>query len=91
MCIDGSEVHHSSVDYDSVSINYDFSRRAGKSNAKSLAHLCPEQSQKEPAETPHMVLIGDAYYLSEPKWRVVARLGHLPEAMIDAYSRTDKD
>jgi molybdenum cofactor biosynthesis enzyme MoaA len=36
-------------------------------------------------KTPHMVLVGNDYYFSDP-WHKVARLGHLPGAIIRAYS-----
>jgi len=52
----------------------------------------PKQTQKKPTETPHnMVLIGDDYYLSKPKWLIVARLGRLPDAIIDTYSEGNED
>jgi molybdenum cofactor biosynthesis enzyme MoaA len=48
-------------------------------------HLRPKDAPKRTDGSPNMVLIGNDYYLSDP-WRKVARLGHLPKAIIDEYS-----
>lgn len=38
--------------------------------------------------TDHIILIGDDYYFSDP-WQKVARLGHMPDTIIRAYSKAD--
>ncbi len=48
-----------------------------------------QQPQKEQPVSDNIVLIGDAYYLHEPEWHVVGRLGHLPKEVIDAYSQME--
>ena len=40
---------------------------------------------KDQLRTDHIILIGDDYYFSDP-WHKVARLGHLPDTIIRAYS-----
>jgi hypothetical protein len=47
----------------------------------------PKRIQKKSNDTSdNIVLIGTHYYLHKPRWRKVARLGHLPEKIINAYS-----
>ena len=46
----------------------------------------PEQPLKKRTGAQNMVLIGDAYYLPEPRWHIIARLGQIPEEIITAYS-----
>jgi pyruvate-formate lyase-activating enzyme len=48
-----------------------------------------KDKSKNRDKTPHMVLIGNDYYFSDP-WRKVARLGHLPDPIIRAYSAGTK-
>jgi len=45
----------------------------------------PKQVEVGGTPAPNLVLIGNDYYVSEPEWRVVAKLGHLPEEVVRAY------
>jgi hypothetical protein len=45
----------------------------------------PREAGTSTALAPNLVLVGNEYYLSEPEWRVVAKLGHLPEEVVRAY------
>jgi sulfatase maturation enzyme AslB (radical SAM superfamily) len=44
-----------------------------------------QDERKGQDKTDHLVLIGSDYYFDDP-WRKVGQLGHLPEAIIHAYS-----
>jgi len=43
------------------------------------------------APASNLVLVGNDYYLSEPEWRVVAKLGQLPEEVVRAYRKAAAD
>ena len=50
----------------------------------------PKETPKKTTETSNMVLIDNDYYLPDP-WRKVARLGHLPDKVINAYLEENED
>jgi hypothetical protein len=51
----------------------------------------PRGAEVGTAPATNLVLVGKDYYLSEPEWRVVAKLGHLPEEVVRAYRKAGAD
>jgi hypothetical protein len=51
----------------------------------AFSRFRPRQARAGTDQAPNLVLIGDDYYLSEPEWRVVAKLGRLPKEVVTAY------
>lgn len=51
----------------------------------------PKEIKKKEEDPHNLVLIGNDYYLHLPEWHTVARLGHLPEKVMNAYLEENED
>ncbi len=57
--------------------------------AKSFTNLYPDrrQSPKKKPGSAYLILIGDSYYVHKTEWHIIGRLGHLPQTIINAFSK----
>lgn len=86
--------------YETLGVKFNFVPLQLKGKAKSFSHLCPDLDSDKPEElgayyqfhqkkerhdsVSNIVLIGNDYYLPDD-WRKVAKLGHLPKKILEAY------